>query len=59
MTHETNIKYLLSRSDVEAALLYLEQVDDKEVVDKFQNYITRYWPSIHGSYNEVYTEAGK
>lgn len=59
MTHEQNLKYLLSRSDVESALTYLNAIDDKEVAEKFQNYITKYWPSMFGSYNEVYKEAGK
>lgn len=57
--HEMNLKYLLSKSDVEAALLYLESVDDKGIVETFHKYIEQYWPSVLGDYNGVYEEAGK
>lgn len=55
MTLEQEVKYLLSRSDVEAALLLLKEDHHYKLL----SYIHQYWPSMFGEYDRVYKEAGE
>lgn len=60
--HIKNMKYLLSRSDVKTALLYLDTCGFSTLSDyflEFCEYIEKYWPSLFESYQKVYEDAGK
>ena len=60
MTTVEQAKYLLSRSDVEAALLLLTIMPEEGTeYQSITTYIRKYWPSWFGEYNRVYQEAGK
>ena len=60
MTAVEQAKYLLSKSDVEAALLLLTlKPEEGPEYQAITTYIRRYWPSWFGEYERVYQEAGK